>query len=222
MNNLNMAGMHAANGALGGMPLMNNGSNGGMSRADADPEGAQAHETKLKLNTYIYDYFLKNDLYECARAIIQSQVPLALHTPKSSPGRRRDGDMNGVDDSAMDTDSKDDLDSKRPDDLPLPMVPSDVPANSFLLDWFQLFWDIYFAQRKGKAATPQAVQYLQNTQVGQGELGLQSFAYANSIWYSNKRECVKIINKQCYAKYQCNQGSITTTSCAASRPMGYR
>ena len=166
MNNINMAGMHAANAALGGMPLMNNGSNGGMSRADSDPEGAQAYETKLKLNTYIYDYFLKNDLYECARAIIQSQVPLALDTTKSSPGRRRDGDINGVDDNAMDTDSKDDLDSKRPEDLPLPKVPSDVPANSFLLDWFQLFWDIYFAQRKGKQATPQALQYVQNTQVG--------------------------------------------------------
>lgn len=179
MNNINMAGMHAANGALGSMPLMNNGSNGGMSRADADPEGAQAYDTKLKLNTYIYDYFLKNDLYECARAIIQSQLPLLLDTTKPSPGRRRDGEMNGVDDSAMDTDSKDDLDSKRPDDLPLPKVPSDVPANSFLLDWFQLFWDIYFAQRKGKNATPQAVQYVQNTQVGLRKLTLYSLTCAN-------------------------------------------
>ena len=168
-----MAGMHAANGALGGMPLMNNGSNGGMARADADLEGAQAYEMKQKLNTYIYDYFLKNDLYECARAIIQSQIPILLNNTKISPGRRRDGDMNGVDDSAMDTDSKDDLDSKRPEDLPLPRLSSEVPDNSFLLDWFQLFWDIFLAQRKGKAATPQAVQYVQNTQVGQGGFGLQ-------------------------------------------------
>lgn len=172
MNNINMAGMHAANGALGSMPLMNNGSNGGMSRADADPDGPQAYDIKVKLNTYIYDYFLKNDLYECARAIIQSQLPLLLETTKPSPGRRRDGEMNGVDDSAMDTDSKDDLDSKRPDDLPLPKVPSDVPANSFLLDWFQLFSDIFVAQRKGKNATPQAVQYVQNTQVGLRQLTL--------------------------------------------------
>ncbi|KAA6416136.1 MAG: hypothetical protein FRX48_00855 [Lasallia pustulata] len=164
MNNINMAGMHAANGALGGMPLMNNGSNGGMSRADVDPEGTQAYEMKAKLNTYIYEYFLKNELYECARAIKQSQVPIWLDTTKSSPGRRRDGDINGVDDNSMDTDSKDDLDSKRPDDLPPPKVPSNVTANSFLLDWFQLFWDHYGAQRKFKNATSQAVQYVQNTQ----------------------------------------------------------
>ena len=206
MNNINMAGMHAANGALGGMPLMNNGSNGGMSRADVDPEGAQAYEIKVKLNTYIYDYFLKNELYECARAIMQSQVPLSLETTKSNPGRRRDGDINGVDDNAMDTDSKDDLDSKRPDDLPLPKMLSDVPANSFLLDWFQLFWDIFLAQRKGKNATPQAVQYVQNTQVGQCESSLPSSAAANSILSSNKRECVKSINKQCCAKYPFKEG----------------
>lgn len=207
MNNINMAGMHAANGALGGMPLMNNGSNGGMSRADVDPEGTQAYEMKAKLNTYIYEYFLKNELYECARAIKQSQVPIWLDTTKSSPGRRRDGDINGVDDNSMDTDSKDDLDSKRPDDLPPPKVPSNVTANSFLLDWFQLFWDHYGAQRKFKNATSQAVQYVQNTQVGQCESSLASSAAANSILSSNKRDCVKSSsNKQCCAKYPCKEG----------------
>ncbi|KAI9877000.1 MAG: hypothetical protein M1830_005066 [Pleopsidium flavum] len=157
-----MAGMSAVGGPVGGMSMMNNGIGLGASRADSNPQDGW----REYLNTYIYDYFIKNELYDCARAFLASEVPMKTFPPtKLSPGRRRDGDVNGVDESTMDTDSKDDLHSKRPDDLPIPNVPPDCPDNSFLFDWWCLFWDIFDAQR-GKKTKPgdPALQYVQHTQ----------------------------------------------------------
>lgn len=163
MNNMNMAAMNAVGGPVGGMPMMNNGVGGGPRSNNQDDT------SKIQLNTYIYDYFLKNELYDCARALLQSEV--ALQVTKPSPGQRRDADgnllNNGVDDGAMDHDMKEDHDPKRPDDLPVPKLPADLPENSFLHDWWCLFWDMWAAQRK-KAKPGEgglAVQYLHHTQV---------------------------------------------------------
>ncbi|KAI9682177.1 MAG: hypothetical protein M1817_000231 [Caeruleum heppii] len=160
----NMAGMNAAGGPVGGMPMMSNGPTG------TPQTGNQHNVSKIILNTHIYDYFLKHELYDCARALLQSDA--ALEVPKTSPGRRRDADgnalHNGVDEN-MDTDNKDDLDSKIPDDLPVPNMTSQDPQNSFLHDWWCIFWDIYNAQRKkskpGEGVT--AMQYVQHTQAQQ-------------------------------------------------------
>lgn len=160
MNHIDMAGMNAIGGPVGGMPMMNNGIGLGASR--------NAQDTwRMSLNTYIYDYFIKNELYDCARAFLASDVPINTDSPpKLSPGRRRDGDVNGVDENTMDTDSKEDLHSKRPDDLPIPILPPDCPDNSFLFDWWCLFWDIFGAQRKKpKPGDGPAMQYVQHTQV---------------------------------------------------------
>ncbi|KAL8745658.1 MAG: hypothetical protein Q9190_002235 [Brigantiaea leucoxantha] len=137
----------------GSMSMMNNGVNGATPRPGNDEDEPNYED---RLNTYIYDYFLKNEQYECARAMLTSGLPVKLF-------KHRDGDINGADD--MHTDSKDDLDSKRPTDLPPPGLPPDPQGNSFLLDWFGLFWDVFYAHRRGAPpATQQALQYVQHTQ----------------------------------------------------------
>lgn len=145
-----MAGMSAGGGALGGMALMNNGTNG------TTPRNEEETDFEARLNTHIYGFFLNSENYDCARALLDSGVNM------EPPVKRRDGEMNGIED-AMQTDSKDDIDSKRPPDLP-PM-PQSAGQPNFLLDWYSCFWDIFFARTKLSKATPQAMQYMQHTQV---------------------------------------------------------
>ena len=148
--------MAAVNGAGGGMPMMNSGANGATPRQRNEEEEQPAYEEKL--NNYIYDYFVKHQRYECAKAMLNCDMPL-----KTGP-KRRDGDMNGA--GNMHVDSKDELESKIPDDLPLPGVPTDPQGASFLLEWFGLFWDVYFANKRAPQSSPQAMQYVARTQVG--------------------------------------------------------
>jgi hypothetical protein len=163
MTNMSMTGMTPVGGPVGGMPTMNNGA--------VSVARTQQHDmSRANLNTYIYEYFLKNELYAAARAVLNSNIQLHLvpGSSKTSPARRRDenGNVvgNGVDGESMDTDSKDDIDSKRPDDLPAPKVPSDCPQGCFLSDWWSVFWDIYGAHR-GRDTRGSAAQYVQHTQV---------------------------------------------------------
>ncbi len=161
---MNVAGMNPATGGPvgGGMIMMMNNGN--------PPHGASSSshsDLKRRLDTYIYDYFLKNGHHEHARALHRDES-IKLNTQphtKPSPSRRRDAEMNGIDDNAMDTDSKDDA-NKIPDDLPKPDVP-DNAQSGFLYDWFGLFFDIYGASRNKKPDdSSTASQYLQQTQVG--------------------------------------------------------
>lgn len=163
MNQMNVAGMNpGAGGPVGGVPMINNGS--AAPRNDATihtiPES-----TVGNLNTFIYDYFLKRGYYECARALVKDEsVKLNTEPPiKTSPGHRRDGDVNGVDGDAMMTDAKDG-DKKIPDDLPRPHISSEGQQSSFLLEWFSLFWEFFWAQRK-KGNSADVRQYLNHTQV---------------------------------------------------------
>ncbi|PGG98816.1 hypothetical protein GX51_06612 [Blastomyces parvus] len=167
MNQMNVAGMNpGAGGPVGGIPMMNNGS----SAPRSDPNGQNLQgDNIVQLNTYIYDYFLKRGYHDCARALIQDESFTMSTSPasKSTP-HRRDGEMNGVDGDAMATDSKDDVNKARvPDDLPRPNIPpgpgGDVQQTPFLLDWFNLFWDIFLAQRK-RSKNPDAMHYVQQTQ----------------------------------------------------------
>ncbi|KAL8828072.1 MAG: hypothetical protein Q9170_006757 [Blastenia crenularia] len=147
--------MAAVNGAGGGMmPMMNSGANGATPRQVNDEDEPNYEE---RLNTYIYDYFVKTQRFECAKAMLNVDMPMRTH-PK-----RRDGDINGA--GGMHIDSKDDLESKMPDDLPLAGVPTDPQGASFLLEWFGLFWDVFFAhQRKAPPASAQAMAYVNRTQ----------------------------------------------------------
>ncbi|KAL8843875.1 MAG: hypothetical protein Q9176_001837 [Flavoplaca citrina] len=146
--------MAAVNGAGGGMPMMNNGANGATPRLGNEEEEP---DYEARLNTYIYDYFVKNQRYDCAKAMLKGDMPLR------TVQKRRDGDVNGA--GNMHTDSKDDLESKIPDEFPLPALPTDPQGASFLLEWFGLFWDVFFAhQKKTPPASAQAMQYVARTQ----------------------------------------------------------
>lgn len=164
MNQMNVGGVNPGPGgpAAGGMPMMNNGSNAPRPDGNANIQDIMV----VKLNTYIYDYFIKRGYHDCARALVQDEtIPIKTSPrPKQSPGSRRDG-VNGVDGDAMVTDSKDDQKSRIPDDLPRPDVAESQQQNSFLFDWFNLFWDMFSAQRN-RDKVSDATRYLQHTQVG--------------------------------------------------------
>lgn len=158
MSHINMAGMNGVGGPMGAMPLMNNGANGATPRHGGETEDP---EYEAKLNAFIYEYFVRKEHFDCARALINSGMQMA------PPLRGRDNDMNGTDENAMQTESKDEMDSKRPEDLPPPSVVSDAQGSAFLLEWFSLFWDVYFAHRRKPNASAQAMQYVQHTQVSE-------------------------------------------------------
>ena len=173
--NVNMANIGPMGGPVGApMPMM-------AAAAGVPPQGAprqqqqqQQQQQQLQadnnsrtlLNTYIYEYFVRHKMWEPARAILNCDPHVKVQ--KDSPSARRDenGNLvgNGLGDDPMDTDSKDDMDQKRPDDLPDPQVPMPLPDSSFLLDWFRLFWDMLSAQ-KGKGSSTQVNQFVNHTQV---------------------------------------------------------
>lgn len=145
---------------MGAVPMMSNGST--LPRNDANVNNGPENMVHC-LNTYIYDYFLKRGYNDCARALVQDES-IKLNTEpvtKTSPSQRRDVEMNGVD---ADTDAKDPDKMKLPDDLPRPNLPSESMQSSFLLDWFSLFWDVFWAQHK-KGNSNDVRQYVQHTQV---------------------------------------------------------
>ena len=148
--NMNMMGGTVGGPVGGGQQMMNAGTPGNA------PAGNSIEGNRTKLHTYIYDYFLKNEMYDMARLLVK-QVDIERADPiKQSPDRK---DINRLHD-AMDQDSKDGLHNK-PDDLPLPKVPPTYDA--FLFDWWCQFWDCYAAQR-GRGS-PHAKQYLNQVQV---------------------------------------------------------
>ncbi|XHG09127.1 hypothetical protein AWENTII_012207 [Aspergillus wentii] len=161
MNQMNVPGMNpGVGGPVGGVPMINNGST-----APRNDGNVNIPDTMINnLNTYIYDYFLKRGYHECARALVQDDsIKLNTEPPtKTSPGHRGDGAINGVDGDAMMMD-KDGDKIKIADDLPRPSLPSESQQSSFLLDWFSLFWDFFWAQRK-KGNSNDVRQYLQHTQ----------------------------------------------------------
>jgi hypothetical protein len=158
----NMAGMNAMGGPVGGAMPMN--AAGGI----RPPMQPNDNQQRSQLNTYIYEYFLRNGMYDCARSLLKSEQPIKVIN--EIPGsRRRDENGNGAGDEGADGDSKDDLDSKRPDDLPAPDVPRECPESCFLYEWWCLFWDMFNAQRgkdNGKDNGRIVMQYSNHTQVG--------------------------------------------------------
>ena len=142
----------------GGMMIMNNVGVG-------TPSSNNSQDVmKTTLNTYIYEYFLRLGHHELARSLHKNdKFEMNTSSIKQSPGRRKDGDMNG---DAMDMDGNDDI--PIPDDLPRPSLPGpDSPGNGFLFDWFCLFHDMFQAQRqRGNPQDPSIPrQYINQTQV---------------------------------------------------------
>lgn len=159
--NAGMANMNPMPGPMPGVPMagMNNGAPNPAAAAAfvARQHQQQNNDQRGVLHTYIYEYFIRYGMYDCARAMLQSEQPLNVQKDGKGNG------MNGVDES-MDTDSKDGVDSKQPDDLPNPRLPMPASDSSFLYEWFCLFWDIFNAQRS-KPANGNVNQYVAHTQV---------------------------------------------------------
>ncbi|KAG6034918.1 hypothetical protein E4U41_006308 [Claviceps citrina] len=158
--NMGMANMNAMGGPVGGapMPMMNNGAvNPQMAAAAAAARQQQLDGQRGVLNTYIYEYFIRYGMYDCARSLLSSDQQVNVHKDGTKGGNAANGD------DCMDTDSKDDLDAKLPDDLPPPKLPMPASDTSFLYEWFCLFWDIYNAQRI-KTGNGTVNQYVAHTQ----------------------------------------------------------
>ncbi|KAF5679799.1 hypothetical protein FHETE_690 [Fusarium heterosporum] len=161
--------MNPMGGPVGGapMPMMNNGAMNPQAAAAAAAASRQhqANDNQRSvLNTYIYEYFIRMGMYDCARSLLSSDQQ--VNVLKDGANRRRDENgnlINGVGEDPMDTDSKDDIDSKLPEDLPPPKLPMPASDTSFLYEWFSVFWDIYYAQR-AKSGNNTINQYVQHTQ----------------------------------------------------------
>ncbi|KFY82557.1 hypothetical protein V500_10469 [Pseudogymnoascus sp. VKM F-4518 (FW-2643)] len=154
-----MAALNAMGGAVGGaVPMMNNGVPGNQRALPVDDS-----QQRARLNTYIYEYFICNEMYDCARALINSEQPVNLL--KGSPNQQRDANGNPVDGGGSDDmeDSKEGIDMKRPDDLPAPNLPRESSESCFLFEWWSLFWDMFNAQR-GKSESQNAQRYANYTQ----------------------------------------------------------
>ncbi|KAI5802429.1 hypothetical protein FPQ18DRAFT_9278 [Pyronema domesticum] len=167
--------MHMNNmgGMVGGAPGMEHG---------GAPRGAQqavfaGGDGRNLLNTYIYDYFCKNNMFECANALLKTQDAEVQLDPnyRPSPSRRPqkhegDGGMNGIDDDSMDGNDgqrhgEDGDDAKSTKDLPPAKVPTTI-SGSFLLEWWCCFMDIYWARSKMPASVA-ATAYVNQTQAQQ-------------------------------------------------------
>lgn len=135
--------MGSIGGPVGGGPQMVN-------NAGTPGSSAGGQDFNQRLNTHIYDYFLRIEKYDLARAV---QETLPINTL---------GKQNGVE-GDMDTDSKEGG-PKRPDDLPAADVPPSTGGVSFLQDWWAQFWDMWQAHRQ-RASKPSSAAYIHNQMV---------------------------------------------------------
>jgi hypothetical protein len=145
------------------VPMMNNGA---VATQAAARGPSQDENRRTLLNTYIYEYFVRCGMHDLARAMVNSDQPMNISKDLASRRRDENGNVlgNGLGDDPMDADSKDDMDSKLPDDLPAPKIPMPSSETSFLYDWFCLFWDMFQAQRS-KTGVQAVNQYVSHTQV---------------------------------------------------------
>lgn len=141
-----------------GTPVGMDGAAGGPSAGSSGPPNQRERHM---LNTYIYDYFLKHDMLDCAKALLKTS-DVAIDRPQDRT--KHEGNMNGVNDP-MDTgdDSRNDNfeDAKNVRDLPPAQVPTkagQTAGGGFLLEWWYCFMDIYFARTRTGGGGSQAAQ----------------------------------------------------------------
>lgn len=147
MNQLNMPGVNP-NVPMANMPVMNM-PNGAMPRQMDDEETMETNEAKL--NHWIYAYFIDKQQWDAARSLKNGSLRF------EPPLGNADEEMNGVNE-----DSKNNInDSKRPADLPSPR------GDSLLPSWFNLFWDMFDAQRGKQGASAGARQVIDHNRVSQ-------------------------------------------------------
>ncbi|UPX13041.1 uncharacterized protein EKO05_0003570 [Ascochyta rabiei] len=138
--------MNANGGPVNGTPVMAN-----MGMPGPPPPPRPVMDPREQLNTYIYDYFKRNNHNRLARAMVDCDMKMSISPPqKPSPGNK----PNGID--AMDDDAG--------ADLPHPLLPKNQMAdNSFLLDWWVQFWDIYQATKDRGGMPSKGAQYIAHT-----------------------------------------------------------
>jgi hypothetical protein len=106
--------------------------------------GAPPIDAVKRLNTAIYDYLLRINQYDVARALLEIETDM-----KKSPSQRPGQQANGANDDSMDID---DAIKNRPEDLPAPIVFSE--GGNFLQDWWCQFWETFQGLRnRGKPGT---------------------------------------------------------------------
>lgn len=147
--------MNANGGPVNGTPVMANMNMPG-------PPQRPAMDPREQLNTYIYDYFLRNNHNRLARAMVECDMKMSTTPPtKTSPGNK----PNGID--QMDDDSI--------SGLPNPLLPEKQMAdNSFLLDWWVQFWDIFQASKVRSGQASKGAQYIQHTRVRRSTVVLKT------------------------------------------------
>lgn len=142
MQNPNMAQMVQMN--PGAVPM--DGPPGMVNGGQRPPGPSQPqYEPRDMLNTYIYEYFCRTDNHKLAKAMLDQDINVMVK-PKSSPRN-----MNGVDPAFG--------------DLPMPNLPANqATEQSFLLDWWVQFWDIFSAARN-RSTTTKGSQYIVHARV---------------------------------------------------------
>ncbi|KAJ4316512.1 hypothetical protein N0V94_005431 [Neodidymelliopsis sp. IMI 364377] len=137
--------MNANGGPVNGTPVMAN------MNMPGPPQQRPVMDPREQLNTYIYDYFLRNNHNRLARAMVECDMKMSTSpSQKPSPGNK----PNGID--PMDDDST--------HGLPNPLLPKNQMAdNSFLLDWWVQFWDIYQATKDRSGMPSKGAQYITHT-----------------------------------------------------------
>ncbi|EMT74304.1 hypothetical protein FOC4_g10002403 [Fusarium odoratissimum] len=123
---------------------------------DASKHLQENHNKQTQLNTYIYEYFLHNSMFQCAQSILKadSDVRVQRHSPGSD---RRDKGLrlkNALRNKTIDSR----LDSTHSNLLPALNVPNLSPDSCFLNEWFCLFWAMFNAQ-KNENRRIEACQY---------------------------------------------------------------
>ncbi|KAK2668075.1 hypothetical protein RAB80_015455 [Fusarium oxysporum f. sp. vasinfectum] len=125
------------------------------------PHNASKHlqenyNKQTQLNTYIYEYFLHNSMFQCAQSILKadSDVRVQGHSPGSDRHDKGLRLKNALRNKSIDSR----LDSTHLNLLPAPNVPNLSPDSCFLYEWFWLFWAMFNAQ-KNENRRIEACQY---------------------------------------------------------------
>ncbi|KNB06167.1 hypothetical protein FOXG_06978 [Fusarium oxysporum f. sp. lycopersici 4287] len=128
---------------------------------DASRHLTENYNKRTQLNTYIYEYFLHNGMFQCAQSILKadSDVKVQRHSPGSDRNIKGLRLKNAIRNETIDTR----LDSTHSNVLPAPNVPNLSPDSCFLYEWFCLFWAMFNAQ-KNESGRIEGCQYACNIQ----------------------------------------------------------
>lgn len=129
---------------------------------DASRHPQENYNKRTQLNTYIYEYFLRNGMFQCAQSILKadSDVNVQRHSPGSARNNKGSRLKKDVCNETTDTG----LDSIHSNLLPAPNVPNLSADSCFLYEWFCLFWAMFNAQ-KNEDGRIEACQYACHIQV---------------------------------------------------------